>query len=165
MIKLKIPTGWYNVVRGRRSVPFEVSVTLKVFGLVMTFSGQATHHELIDANSGAVEKIHLKAKFTGESTASTVKLFSSEEALSAYSLSLRGEVRLERRIRLPRMDWYRIFWPPSARLHERISSALAAGTDPNTIDLAAMDPPSLVGMWEPVTFTPSLRRFLEVPLE
>ena len=61
---------------------------------------------------------------------------------------------------LPRIQYGRVLWPPSAKLIEALDAAFADSVDPTSLKLGTLDAPTFEGMWDRVWHTPMLESIL-----
>lgn len=167
-VRLQLPVGWRNIVRGRHSIPFSMEVDVFIYGFAVGFRGEARQHDLVNVETNEEEKRRVNAHFPA--TLQPVKLgpFRNEEELAAVATAHPAPIRLELRVRLPRIEMNRILWPPSEEFSRKAAEVFAAahqqGKSLGDVDIATIETPSLAKLFEPVHMTDSLRQILNTPL-
>jgi len=167
-VYLQLPVGWRHVIRGRSSIPFSLAAEVRVYALAVGYRGEARHHDLINVETKEEEKRQVNAHFP--STLAPIKLgpFRTEDELVAIDKTYPAPIRLEMRLRLPRIELRRMLWPPSEEYLQKLAKAVAdaseRGTSRDEIDLTAIETPSLVHLFQPAAMTDTLLKMLETPL-
>lgn len=125
------PKGWnWHIDEHER--PREVTVTLKVIGLVLTAAGEAYRHVLKDILEQKYSREHIRAIFRDDPTAIKLTVVDSEEQLEAATRP--GGVanivfESERAPRIHLLD--KLYWPPTEKaatvVQQRIDALTATG--------------------------------------
>lgn len=149
-ISLNVPTGWHQIVNGKREPVLGIKVPVQVWALALKFSGESTHHTLVNAFDGIVEKSQLNASFNipvEDKTVYSLHAFKTEAELKSFINEPEG-VRLTTRTRLPRIQWSDGFYYPLSRrvaqlLKERSKEYLSDGAGaaplPNISEIEGTD--------------------------
>ena len=150
---LTIPQSWKQVVDGKTHPVPAASVTVRVFGLVVCLSGQATQHHLVDASSGTIEKSDTRMSFDAAGRTLEVTTVSTETELREH-LNRRAGIRLTLgRFRLPRIRYGDIYWPVSERVAGRLAELAhqPSRLTPDSIkaELAGIEGTDLGAIWDP----------------
>lgn len=157
-ISLNVPAGWHQIVNGKREPVLGIRVPVQVWALALKLTGESTHHALVNAYDGVVERSQLNITFdipVEDKTVHTLHAFKTEVELKAF-INEPGGVRLTARTRLPRIQWSDGFFYPLSRrvaqlLKERSKEYLSEGAGaaplPNIADTEGTD---LSAMWEPL---------------
>jgi hypothetical protein len=156
-VVLQLPVGWRQIIQGAESIPDTIHATVHVHALVITESGPANRHDLVDAATGQISRVRVAFNPNHASA----RAFSTEDELSRYLDQTLASVKLTARSRLPRILWKGILWPPSLRLINGIEASRQSEADPSTIKLADLDPLDYARMWEPVWHSPMLEGILK----
>jgi hypothetical protein len=157
-LSIELPASWRNVVDGAESIPSQVRAKVIVYAIVVSFTGHATRHALVDADTGIVNRLHLGSSF--DSHQPSLKIFDSEAELTEFLTTFQAVVHIKSRSRLPRIQWGDVLWPPSLKWMRAAAEATAQGLDPSAPDVRSVDAPSFGAMWDPVWHTPMLREIL-----
>ncbi|HEX8409546.1 MAG TPA: restriction endonuclease [Thermoanaerobaculia bacterium] len=167
-VHLQLPVGWRHIIRGRPSIPFSLTADVHVYGLAVGFRGEASHHDLINIDTNEEEKRRVNAHFPHTLEPIRLGPFRTEAELGEVATSHPAPIRLEIRIRLPRIELRRLLWPPSQEYSQKLAQAVAAaherGESGDEIDLTTLEVPSLAHLFEPVWLTQTLKNMLETPL-
>jgi hypothetical protein len=101
--ELEVPEEWHRLIDGRREPIVSISATAKVHAAVVEVPGQATAHALIDPSGPAVQRYRARMSFGTEGGDYTIRSFSDEGELDAYSREQSAFSITVGRIRAPRM--------------------------------------------------------------
>jgi hypothetical protein len=159
-IPITIPAGWHQVIDGKIEPVLSVSAKLRILGLVVTVSGKARQHLLVDASTKKPEKFKVDASFETDKTTFPVTAIQTEEQLKAF-VERPGAVKLSiGRIALPRIHIGPMYWPPSERVGQIVIEkmrAFEAGktSDPRPFNLAEIEGMDMQAIWEPIWGTNS----------
>jgi tetratricopeptide (TPR) repeat protein len=157
-ISLNLPTGWHQIVNGKREPVLGIRVLVQVWALALKITGESTHHALVNAHDGVVERSQLNVTFdipVEDKTVHTLHAFKTEAELKAF-ISEPGGVRLTARTRLPRIQWSDGFFYPLSRrvvqlLKGRWKEYSPQGTGaPPLLNIAETEGTDLSAMWEPL---------------
>lgn len=163
-IKLTLPDGWHQVIAGQVAKVESISVTVKVVGCVITLTGKVSHMSLIDLVERKTERNQIKATFEEPSEPVPVQNLSSEEDLKEFLKLRKGMVLTLGRIRIPRIVWEGIYWPPSKESMKKITTLLEEYQkgnipDPRPFKISEIEGDDLSQAWAPVwTENPFLHR-------
>ncbi len=155
-VKVEVP-GWAQRVAGKPSVPTELRFTVHVHGLVITVTGRASDHALIDAFTQEMKKRRVNVNFDQPDTNLPLRIFESEEEYNRFIDSRPEQVKIVNRVRLPRLQWQGLFWPISDRVRrelETFGSNLKPGQVPTAEDFARLERHGLASVWEPPAAIP-----------
>lgn len=155
-VQVELPSGWLQIVGGEVADVKEVHVDYAVTAHVVDFPGNLTHHHLIDQQSNELARFQIEATFDPPDGRYPVSRYSSEADLDA---ALRGKAVLQvasGRIRLPRIRWMSLYWPPSKKamdaLMAHLRRAIEAGEDFDltTIGIDEIEGSDLKALWDPI---------------
>jgi restriction endonuclease len=138
-LDLSIPESLKSVVGGQEAKIQRITVTVDVAGLVMTLEGHAKRVSLIHAETGTVEKVGVRSFFQSKTQAYPLVVLKTEADLNEYFRSKQGLHLIRPRIRVPRIVFRSIYWPPSVDALERLRTLLKERGN-----RGAEAPPSLV---------------------
>ena len=159
-IPLAIPAGWHQVIDGKIEPVLSVSAKLRILGLVVTVSGKARQHLLVDASTKKPEKFKVDASFATDKATFPVTAIQTEEQLKAF-VERPDAVKLSiGRIGLPRIRIGPMYWPPSERAGQIVIEkmrAFEAGkiSDPRPFNFAEIEGTDMQAIWEPIWGTNS----------
>jgi len=154
--KLEIPSRWHQIVDGETDVVKNITAIVQVQGLVVTIPGESSHHLLVDAAGQKVERFGITVSFDTSKSKYPVRTFHTEDELNEFIDRRPEAVKLTiGRIRLPRVRFGPIFWPPSERVASvlsRLTEAYKAGeiAELRSEDLAGIEGDDLRTVWEPI---------------
>jgi len=154
--KLEIPSGWHQVVDGEANLVKGITAIVQVQGLVITIPGQSSHHLLVDAKDQKVERFGTSVSFDTSKSKYRVRTFTSEDELNKFIEDQPEDVKLTMgRIRVPRVRYGPLFWPPSKRVAGVLSGLTedyitGKITELRTEDLAGIEGNDLSVAWEPI---------------
>lgn len=157
-ISLNVPAGWHQIVNGKREPVLGIRVPVQVWALALKITGESTHHTLINAHDGIVERSQLNVTFdipVEDKTVHTVHAFKTEADLRAF-INECGGVHLTARTRMPRIQWSDGFFYPLSRrvaqlLKERSKEYLSKGAGATPLlNIAETEGTDLRTMWEPL---------------
>ena len=124
-------------------------------GFVVTFSGEARHHTLLDAANEGTERWLTDLAFDGSLEPSyPMRAFGTEEELHEY-LEKQESVKIVGRLRLPRIKVGAMYWPASERTTKKLAEirkAYEAGEipDPRPLEFAEIEGMDLNTVFEPI---------------
>jgi len=128
-VTIPIDPDWYCLVKGDKNHPRSVNTTVTVYGLVITLTGHATQHQLVNAIEEQVEKTHVSATFTPDMTEFPIVTVRTEAELDAALRHDEGVSVSVGRFPLPRILLFKMYWPPSektaATMEQAVKSFLA----------------------------------------
>jgi hypothetical protein len=159
-LNFQVPEEWHNVVNGEKVSARAISAVIRVVGYVVTFSGEARQHTLLDAANRRAERWMTDLAFDGSLEPSyPMRSFRTEEELREY-LEKQEAVRMVGRLRLPRIRAGAMYWPPSERTTKKVAElmeAYKAGKipDPRPIKFAEIEGMDLNAVFEPIWRGPS----------
>lgn len=148
-IKVDAP-GWSQRIAGTPSVPSELRFTVHVYGLVLTLSGRASDHRLLDGSGQQMKKQQVNVVFDAPSNSSPLRAFATEEEFNEFITARPEPVKFITRVRLPRLQWNGLFWPISERAGRELNE-LAKAKGPNAMtaeDFVAVERNRLDSVWE-----------------
>ncbi len=158
---LSIPllSDWHQIVHGQEATVQGIQVDVVVSAHVVTFSGTVKAAALIKPESHEASKISLHATYPKPQGTFPVVSFDQEPELENW-LSSRGGIGVTiSRIRLPRIRWMALYWPPSdkamATLFQLFLKSLEDGRlfDVASVRLEDIEGSDLGTIWEPITRT------------
>jgi hypothetical protein len=154
-LRFQVPDGWHNVVNGKKVPARAISAVVRVVGFVVTFSGEARQHTLLDAANKRAARWMTDLAFDGSlEPRYPMRGFWAEEELREY-LENQEDVRIVGRLRLPRIRAGAMYWPPSERTTKKVAElmeAYKAGEipDPRPLKFAEIEGMDLNAVFEPI---------------
>lgn len=125
--------------RAAPDVPLTTCVTYEIRFVVFSKEGSFYRHRLRHAASGKVEKTRFGMVFPEPAANAQVHEFGTQSALEEH-LSTFEEPRLTLGpIRVPRIMWSSVYWPPSNESLERVREILAQGRKPSFEEVEGLD--------------------------
>ena len=129
-LDLNIPPGMHQLIDGKLRPVKSISVKVRVTGLLITIPGKAEQYLLIDALKSEIDRGKVSVIFEDTGSPYPVQAIHSEEELKAF-MARPGVVKVQSRVRLPRIRSESCYWPPSARVidivRERLGDHLKTG--------------------------------------
>lgn len=165
-VALRLPKEWNNIIDGASSTPNRISMKVKVVAIGLSQFGSGSRHALVDAQTGTIEKLRVKALVSSSAKPQRVILETEEDIQRLSSGDLAG-IRVLARVRLPRIQWGSTLWPLTAAEAAVLTNRLAGLSDHDTdaIRSALASIPPLQRFWEPVALTPFLESVLKSSYE
>jgi len=151
-VQFQVPAGWYVVAGGERQTIVYLGTVVRVGGYVIDVAGPAKSHSLRHAVTGTVEKWGVEASWELPPGRHLLATFATERALVQYVSTHRPA--LVTRIKVPRIRWDNIYWPPSARLEEVLKRQFETAPDhehPEPSGIADVDVDNVATAWEPIS--------------
>lgn len=157
-IELEIPAGWKSAIKEDPNAPSRLSATVEVVGIVLSLTGKARQHSLIDVLTKQTDRTKLNVDFNLrrlQGRRLTFKHFFTEESLKAW-IEKPSTIRLVNRIKLPRLQYLNQFYYP---MSERVASivmnrlmAYDAGQlpAPPIFSFDELEGSELKNVWEPI---------------
>jgi len=146
-IRIVPPGHWLQFDGDTITPPINISARLLVTGIVATFTGKAMEHALIDASGNVLHKFHVKVSFEPGQTPLSLAEFESEADIRSYIKSRAAPVGLVLgRMRIPKIRFQNIFWPPSPDTWQKITTPDFCGAI-KPEDLERQD---LSAAWDPL---------------
>jgi hypothetical protein len=152
-VQLHVPEDWYVLAGGERHAIRYLGVVIQVAGYVIDVVGPAKAHTLKHATQGTIERWGLEASWEVPSGRRLLATIPTEQALVRYVGISRPAVI--NRIKVPRIRWGDVYWPPSARVAEILKQQVET-TEPSSeaheispIPDSGAD--NIVTAWEPVS--------------
>ncbi len=155
-IEVTIPSEWLHIVNGQVLRLPKVKVDVQITGHMVSFPGSVSRHLLVNASDQKVAKWQIQAKFERPQGTYSVQSFLTEEEFQKIPKQESGIEVIVTRMRLPRIRWGPLYWPPSGGAVDRLVAltrqALAEGRtlDLSSMDLAALEGTDLRKVWEPI---------------
>lgn len=154
-LRVKVPSGWKQIINGKEAKIKKISVTLKITGHGITFEGSVNQHNLINANDRSVDKTQLTANFSFPSGKYNITQFDDEESLGNFKTT-QGQITIINRIRTPRIVSCSTYWPPSKstlqKLNQLVHASHKSGREfsLNSLSLTDIEGDDLSKIWEPI---------------
>jgi hypothetical protein len=158
-LRFQLPEGWHNIVDGKMVPARPLTTVIRVLGFVVTFSGEARQHTLLDAANKSTERLLTDFAFDGSLEPSyPMRAFGTEEELLKY-LEKQESAKLVGRLRLPRIKAGAMYWPASERTTKKLAEirkAYEAGEipDPRPLKFAEIEGMDLNTVFEPIWTPP-----------
>lgn len=158
ILPIALPNGW-QWSRADEIVSDSAEVTIRVSGLVVNFRGNAEQYALVDAQSGIIERLKIRASFENGHGSNPVSIVHSESELTELlSVSSRSRLFVDR-IPLPRIAIPGMYWPPSDRAlkayafetHQLIRRGMDLSRIPEVISLEGIEGTDLSTIWDPIS--------------
>jgi hypothetical protein len=151
-VQLHVPEDWYVLAGGERHAIRYLGAVIHVGGYVIDVVGPAKAHALTHATEGTMENWGLEASWEVPSGRHLLATIPTEQALIRYLGTSRPTVI--NRVKVPRIRWGSIYWPPSARLAEvlnhRVETTEASRNPHEMPPIQDFDADNIVTAWEPV---------------
>ena len=154
-LRFELPEGWHNIVEGKMVPARPLTTVIRVVGFVITFSGEARQHTLLDAENESTERWLTDLAFDGSLEPSyPMRTFGTEEELREY-LEKQDSAKMVGRLRLPRIKVGAMYWPASERTTKKLAEirkAYEAGEipDPRPLKFAEIEGMDLNTVFEPI---------------
>lgn len=116
--EFEVPKGWYQIIKGKPEAVLGASATVRVKGAIITLSGKAKSHALVDPLAQKVTRSQVRVDFDvarKRKVVLPVTIVNTEEELKAFT-SRQSEVTITSRIRLPRIQLGATYYPWSERV-------------------------------------------------
>ena len=154
-LNFQVSDGWHSIVDGKKVSAGAVSAVIRVVGFVVTFSGEARQHALLDAANKKAERWRTDLVFDGSLEPSyPMRSFRTGEELREY-LESQKAVRVVGRLRLPRIRVGPMYWPPSERTTKKVAELMEAYKvgkipDPRPLKFTEIEGMDLNAVFEPI---------------
>ncbi len=154
-VNLPLPSNLHQKVNGRVVETQALKATVRVIGLVVTLKGKTQEYTLVNAADEAIERVMTDVSFEAVESKLPVTAISSEDQLREY-LSRPGAVQLTLdRMKLPRIVYGYLYWPPSERVMKRLKEhwhAFENGelSEPPIFTLQELEGTELRTAWDPI---------------
>ncbi len=153
-VNLPLPSSLHQKVNGKVVETFALKTKFRVIGLTVTLQGKAHNYALVNAAEEAVERMLTDVSFEIFDPMLPVTAITSEEQLQAF-LSMPGAVRVSARMRLPRIVYGNLYWPPSERVLSTLKERWQAFADGKfseapVFTLQELEGTDLQTIWEPI---------------
>lgn len=155
-LPFEVPEGWQNIADGKTSRIGPLSALIRVWGFVVTFSGEARRHSLFDAGNKRVERSRSSVSFDGRTAPGyPVRAFEAEDELREYLEDPEAPRTIVGRLRMPRIRLSASWWPPSERTMKKtveLMQAYEAGEipDPRPLKFDEIEGMNLSSVFEPI---------------
>ncbi len=147
-ITLQAP-HWHRVQGGVIMPVSTVVAFVAIAGLVVSLGGESSQHTLVNVEGDKVEKVQVNASFAPSEGKHTVRTFETEADLQTYLESRPEPVKINSRIKLPRIWFDSFYWPPSERAEEYLTQRDQGGLYPE--DRTEIEGTDLQRAWEPIS--------------
>lgn len=128
-LRFDIPQDPAYFLPGEEGTPKTIFFGLRVRAAVVSREGSATDHVLRGARDKAVQKRRLFLDFES-TTKNMVRVFDTEEALDHYLAASTAPSLTIGRIRLPRIIYQHLYWPPTVSALRRSMELQKEGQTP-----------------------------------
>lgn len=154
-IELTIPNNWSQIVDGKIEPVISASAQIRITGLVMTVSGKAKKHLLLDVVDQKIEKFQFDVNFDTSQTVYPLTVIKTEKQLDEFMKRSETINLVIGKIKLPRISIGTMYWPPSersAKIVIGLMQAFEAGKipDPRPINITELEGNDLSAIWEPI---------------
>lgn len=166
-VEIEIPTGWKLYVDGNFEPITSAVAKIKITGLVITVQGKATQHALVNPTDHAISRFKTDVSFDTTTKVYPATSFSNEEDLRDFIANRPEAVKLALgRIKLPRVRFYSLYWPLSARAVTEFAilakKCQEEGRKATADELAKIEGSDLKTVWDPMwEANPLLREMKE----
>ena len=154
LIELDITPGMHQIVDGKLEPIKSISVKVRITGLVITIPGKAEQYLLVNPSDKTIDRGKVNVVFEASNSPYPVEAIHTEEELKAL-MRRPGVVKIENRVRLPRIRAEKCYWPPSERvrslMQERVQALQSGKTPDQEIDISEIEGTDLSAIWEPVS--------------
>lgn len=154
-LDLDLPQGWQHLVNGKLEPILSVKIQFSVTALLISLSGKATQHALLDMLEEKVHKFKIDASFDTSQQTFPLILFRDENDLQKYLEQQSKRINLTLgRFMLPRVRFYPLYWPLSKRAIEKMTLLSRLCQEENRIatheELLHIEGNDLNTIWEPI---------------
>ncbi len=156
-VDLDLPSGWLQIVDGERADVEKMEVGYSISAHVVDFPGRLAHHQLLDSRSGTVSKFQVDATFDPKAVRYPVSAYANEGDLESALKARKASVKLQvGRVRLPRVRWGSMYWPPSQQAMQKLMALFILsrqkGEEFNLADIRIEDieGEDLTTLWDPI---------------
>ncbi len=154
-VDLPLPSNLHQRVNGKVVETLALKASIRVIGLVVTLKGKAQEYTLVNAADETIEKILADVSFEAAESKLPVTAISSEDQLQAFLSRPRAVQLTLGRMRLPRIIYGYLYWPPSERVMKMLKErwqAFEAGelSEPPVFTLQELEGTDLQTIWEPI---------------
>jgi hypothetical protein len=132
--ELALPTGWQQVFNGHRVNIRRVATEIIVRGFVLSLTGRASRFVLRPPNGPGAGKVGLRFQFEDPRAPQRLRRFDTEDELAAFLRSTPG-IQVTYRMKVPRIVFGPLYWPPTQASLARYSALLASGATPTLHDV------------------------------
>jgi hypothetical protein len=166
--ELVIPEDWQLYVDGRFEPVISAKAKIEIVGVLVTIEGEATQHALLDAANRQVNRFKTKVSFDTTQKTYPVTTVTDEEDLRDYLEQLPEKIKLSMgRFPLPRIKFYSLYWPLSARATTELASLTARcqaeKRKASDEELAKIEGSDLRTIWDPIwSENPVVQRVLSL---
>lgn len=152
--EIDIPPNRYHYINNMLHPISSAKVNIKVIGLVVDFQGQVSQHALINPLDNEVNKFNANVSFDMQGGTYPVTTFCNEDGLQKYLHDLPGSVKLNNRIRLPRIRFSSIYWPLSKSSVTKVAAlgeiCQQEGRLATVEELMQIEGDDIKAIWEPL---------------
>lgn len=153
--ELEIPSDWRQVVDGLDARVKNVKVELQVSGHVATYPGKVREYQLVDSESETVERHTTQADFRDRPKKVQIASFLDDNELRKYLRELSAITLTIGKVRLPRLRFGPMYWPPSLETAQKIISVMqdffdGKIPDPRPLDFSVIEGDDLVRVFDPI---------------
>lgn len=128
-IKIGVPEG----LRPAGSISTEdltTTVIVRVYASVVNIMGKASHYKLIDPETHRVQKEYIEANFPVTAERYPLNVFYSESELQGFWNARKTDFNItQEKIKIPRVKFGFIFWPPSERVQQKFNAFIQEQSD------------------------------------
>jgi len=155
VMEIPIPDGLYQKVGGELVELTSIATRVRVIGLVFSLGGVATQHVLTDAEASTAEKLQIQVRFEPLPGKLPISAVVAEEDLVALLRDSESLVHITARLRLPRIRFNAVYWPPSERIVQALGKRVQAfqageAPEPQVADFAELEGTDLSAVWDPI---------------
>lgn len=154
-VSLQAPEGWYQKAGEKRIEVLGISVRVHVRGLIIRYQGSVENYALLDAQTRSLEKWRLNVDFKKPAEPAKVIVVETEDDVET-AMATPDSISISiGRIRLPRIIFTGIYWPPSKRAVDALADRLRrfeAGeiADPRPSGLDEIEGTDFATIFEPI---------------
>jgi hypothetical protein len=153
-VDFPLPSNLHQKVNGRAVETFALKAKIRIIGLAVTLQGKAQNYALVNAVDETVERVLTDVSFGVPNPKLPVTAITSEEQLQAF-LSRPGAVQVTARMRLPRIVYGYLYWPPSERVMNMLKERWQVFADGKLAEqpmftLQELEGTDLQTIWEPI---------------
>lgn len=154
-IEVEIPAGWKLLVDGKFEDVISAKAKIQINALVINMKGQATQHALINPVERTISRFKTNVSFDLSSNIYPINMFSNEDDLENFMKNRPESFRLSvERIRLPRIRFYLLYWPLSARAVTEfiplVNKCIQEKRLASNEELSAIEGNDLKTIWDPI---------------
>lgn len=147
-VDLKVPAEWKQRIRGNIEPIISAEAEVIVYGLLIVIPGQHEEYALVDPGN-FIKRQFVNINFDTDQQIYPVEAYDNEDRLRERLTNYRFRVSLKG-IKLPRIKYGEMYWPPSLKTINALSALIKDGNiDFTRFKLENIEGLSIEAFWEP----------------